>query len=413
MRSPQRTVDLRHQNRLAVMRLLFLEGPMSRLELSQRTTLSPGTLTHVTSELLQEGIIVEGGQVESVGGRPRELLAANPQYGCLVGVDLGETHVQLELFDLAWRKLASVRTIIDPQAKAPDRYLDLISSGLDAMVQSAGINREDILGMGVGVPGVVEHNGQVRVSAPMWSWHSTEFLAPLEARIGLPVYIDNGAKAMTLAETWFGAGRGVKDIAVILIGTGIGAGVITGGALYRGSTNSAGEWGHTKIALDGRPCRCGSCGCLEAYASATGIITTLIETGGEALPAGQNQLDTLKDILAAYQQHEPAAVQTLQQTARYLGVGLANLVNSFNPEKIIIGGWAGLLLGESVLEDVTRYTRQYSLPPSVEHLSIGLCQLGEDAICTGAGCLVLQEILNGNLKFMRRTPYPAKDAALL
>jgi glucokinase-like ROK family protein len=411
MKSPQRTEDLRQQNRLAVMRLLFLEGPMSRLEVSRRASLSPGTVTHVASQLLADGLIMEGGQVLSDGGRPRELLEVNPGYGCLVGVDLGETHVQLEAFDLAWRKLGSVRTLLGPQDKAPDRYLDLIAAGLDQLTAAGEIDRRSILGVGVGVPGVVEHNGQVRIAAPMWGWRSTEFLSSLESRIGLPVYIDNGAKAMTLAEAWFGAGRGVQDLAVILIGTGIGAGVITRGMLYRGSTNSAGEWGHTKITLDGRACRCGSHGCLEAYASATGILTSLGEFGGNPIPPGQNQLESLKIILAAYQQGDAAAVQTLQQTAHYLGIGLANLVNSFNPEMIVIGGWAGLLLGESVMDEVTRFLRQYALPPSVESLRIGLCQLGEDAICMGAGCLVLQEILNGNLKFYRRENSRVKEAS--
>jgi predicted NBD/HSP70 family sugar kinase len=224
----------------------------------------------------------------------------------------------------------------------------------------------------------------------------------IEQRTQLPVYIDNGAKAMALAESWFGAGRGVQDMVVILIGTGIGAGIITKGALYRGATNSAGEWGHTKISLKGRPCRCGSQGCLEAYAGAPGIIASLHEMAHQPQPEVQeDQLSTLNGIVQAYKRQEPLATQVMQFTAQILGAGIANLVNLFNPELIVIGGWAGLLVGEAILEDLNRYVKEYALPLSAMDLQIGLCQFGQDAICTGAACLVLEEFLSANLKFNR------------
>jgi predicted NBD/HSP70 family sugar kinase len=308
----------------------------------------------------------------------------------------------MELFDLARRKLGTIREIVVAEENPLEQYLRIIVESQRKLIAEVGIPRSKILGMGIGVPGIVGHNGQVSVAAPMWDWESVSLLVMIEQRTQLPVYIDNGAKAMALAESWFGAGRGVQDMVVILIGTGIGAGIITKGALYRGATNSAGEWGHTKISLKGRPCRCGSQGCLEAYAGAPGIIASLHEMAHQPQPEVQeDQLSTLNGIVQAYKRQEPLATQVMQFTAQILGAGIANLVNLFNPELIVIGGWAGLLVGEAILEDLNRYVKEYALPLSAMDLQIGLCQFGQDAICTGAACLVLEEFLSANLKFNR------------
>lgn len=402
MKSPKRTVDLRLTNRQSVLQMLYQEGPMSRMELSQRTDLSPGTVTNVTSELLEDQIIIENGFVESEGGRPRTILAVNSRYGYMVGIDLGETEIQLGLFDLAMQKKTSILRTIDQAENTPEGYVRLIAESLDELIQTAGVPREMILGVGVGVPGVVGHTGEVSIAAPMWQWRHIQLLSMLEKEINLPVYIDNGAKAMAQAEAWFGAGRNAKDLVVILIGTGIGAGVLTKGELYRGATNSAGEWGHTKIALDGRLCRCGSQGCVEAYAGALGIIETLqlVQSG---LHVDQNRKSVIQSLVAGFRQGDPVAVQTLQETAHYLGAGMVNLVNLFNPELIVIGGWVGLLIGESILDLLRNYIQLNALPPSTENLKIGLCLFGQDAICTGAACLVLKEFLAANQKFFLRS----------
>lgn len=392
-----------------MLRLLLIVGPMSRLEIGQHTDLSPGTITNIISDLLDEGIVLETGLVESASGRPRTTIAINPEYGYLIGVDLGETHIQMELFNLGWQKLGMIRTMIVNGDTSPHKYVEMINDGVNELVARADVRTEDILGIGVGVPGIVVHNGGVRIAAPMWAWQSVDLLHPLENRTGIPSYFDNGVKGMALAEAWFGAGRGVQNMAVVLIGTGVGAGVITQGALYRGATNSAGEWGHTKIVLDGRPCRCGSRGCVEAYVGALGIIKSLNEAGFQDADAKSNQFSSIKKFVDALHNKEPIAEEALCKTTNYLGVGLANLVNLFNPELIVIGGWVSLLLGETILDDLRKVVAQYALPPSVTHLKIGLSKFGQDAVCTGAACLILEEYLNGNQKFHRRTVVPPQE----
>ncbi len=399
--APKRTIELRQTNRQAILRLLMLGGPMSRLELGQKTGLSMGTITNVTGPLLEAGILRETGTEESEGGRPRSILGINPLYGYLIGVDVGENHIQLELFNLSLEKLGTVRRRLHSQENLPEVYITEIASGLDELCAATGVLQEKILGMGIGVPGVVEHDGQVNVAAPMWAWNSIGFLAMIERQISLPVYIDNGAKAMALAEFWFGAGRGAQDVVVALIGTGIGAGVITKGELYRGATNSAGEWGHTKIVLDGRPCRCGSQGCIEAYAGTPGILASLHELNGTAMVDGE-QFNQITKLVEDCRNGDEDSRQALQRTARYLGAGIANLANLFNPERVVLGGWVGLMIGETIMPNLKEYVRQYALPPSSARLEIMLCQFGQDAICTGAACLVIEEFLSANQKFSRR-----------
>ncbi len=370
---------------------------MSRLDMGRRSSISPATVTNVVAELLEEGVILETGLEESEGGRPRTILAINPNYGYFVGVDLGETHVQLELFNLMLQNQHTVRYLVASEENLPEKYVEHIAAGLKELIAQSGVRPEAILGVGIGVPGVVERNEGVSVLAPMWKWQSVPLLDLLKAQIDFPLFLDNGAKAMTLAESWFGAGRSVQDLVVVLIGTGIGAGIIAQGSLYRGATNSAGEWGHTKIVLDGRPCRCGSQGCLEAYAGAPGIIATLHEQApGSPLLAGDNQLAILNNLTAALEEHDPVALQTLESTAHYLGAGIANLINLFNPELVLIGGWVGLQIGKAMMGDLNRFVERYVLPPLHNAVRLDLCELGQDAICMGAACLVLEDFLAGD-----------------
>lgn len=400
MNSPRRTVDIRRANQQSLLRHLYFHGPMSRLELSQQAGLSPATVTNVIAELQEEDIIVEIGSQESDGGRPRTILAVNPHYGYFVGVGLGETHVQLELFDLTLQIRHTVSHRVTKNENSPENYIEHIAIGIQELMAQADVGEEQILGVGIGVPGMVGLSGEV--SAPIWNWENVAFRDGLQARIALPIYLDNGAKAMTLAESLFGVGRGVQDLVVVLIGTGIGSGFITKGSLYRGATNGAGEWGHTKIVLDGRACRCGSRGCLESYAGAPGIITSLRETAPDSsLLASDDQLTILTNLVAAAEQGNVSARQALQDTAHFLGAGIANFVNLVNPTLIIIGGWAGLRIGRTILPDIQKYVEQYALPASYRAVRIELSQLGEDAVGMGMACLVLDAFLSSPFEFKR------------
>jgi predicted NBD/HSP70 family sugar kinase len=374
--------DLRAGNRARVLRALYFDEPRSRQELAGITGLSQASVSNVVGELISEGVVVEAGQVDSDGGRPRVLLRVNPAYAAVVGVDVGETHVLVEVFDLTLRRLAEATSPMEPDVHPVDEVAQRVLDGLDRCLRDSGVR--DVLGVGIGVPGFVERGV---VYAQTVGWHGVALERMLRAGTDLPLFLDNGANTLGQAEVWFGAGRGTSDAVVALIGSGVGASVIADGVLYRGSSGGAGEWGHTTVALDGRPCRCGARGCLEAYIGASAVVERYRAVAPD-VPADQEAA-----LAALVADDSPAARQVLAETARYTGLGIANLINLFNPSRVIVGGWAGLLLGTRVLDDVRAEAARHALHRPFEQASITLCELGPESVALGAATLPVAEFL--------------------
>ncbi|WP_370968855.1 ROK family protein [Amycolatopsis sp. cg9] len=411
MASKRTTVrDLRRHNRSLLLSKLYFDGPLSRHELSQLTGLSAATVSNVTAELGEERLITEAGQVESDGGRPRVLLRVDPAYGHVAGVDIGETGVKVELFDLAMNRLATVE---HPLPKAPDAAtaVEQVTSGLREVFATAGIDESAVLGVGIGVPGTVEQGSRVLVHAPTVGWDAVPLVSLLrDAGVGLPLFVDNGAKTQGQAEMWFGAGRGARHAVIALIGSGVGAAVVTDGTTYRGSTSSAGEWGHTTIAYGGQECRCGARGCLEAYIGAGGVLARYRRARGKDV-SGEDEQAQFTALLEAAPRSKTAA-RVLDETAGYLGAGIANLINLFNPERIVIGGWAGLALGEQLLPRIRAAAGEHALRHPFSQTSIQLGSLGLDAVATGAATLPVADLLaQGATSRLAKPSAPDSDAA--
>jgi predicted NBD/HSP70 family sugar kinase len=210
-----------------------------------------------------------------------------------------------------------------------------------------------------------------------------------------PYYIDNGAKALGQAEMWFGGGRGARDAAIVLFGSGVGACIVTDGAVHGGPHGSPGEWGHLTVRVRGRRCRCGALGCLEAYAGSEALLERWQEAGGR-LPDGASEEAAVTALLAAAQPPagataDPVAAAVLDETAEYLGAGISDLINLFSPERVLIGGWAGLQLGPYMLPKVRAYAQGYSLHHPAARVTIELGRLGPDAVTVGAATLPLAD----------------------
>jgi len=381
--------DLRRENRAAVLWSLYLDQSRSRQELSAATGLSPASVTNVIRELIDEGIVMETGLVESDGGRPRAMLGMNPEYGCVIGVDIGETRTRVELFDLTMAERAKAEFPLDQAAQHDVAVVvGQIASGLAKVIADSGIDKGAILGVGIGVPGIVERGPEVLVHGQTYGWDAVPLGRLLRAHTDLPLRFDNGAQTMGQAELWFGGGRGTRNAVMVLIGSGTGASLISGGATYQGATSSAAEFGHVTVALGGRKCRCGASGCLEAYVGADAIL----ERYGQPIAADRElALAELIDAADA----SPHAAAILDETAQYLGAGIGTLINLFNPERVIIGGWAGLLLGPRLLPGIRESARNQSLHHLFAATSIDLGKLGPDAVARGAATLPMESFLNG------------------
>ncbi|MCC3763321.1 ROK family transcriptional regulator [Glycomyces sp. TRM65418] len=385
------TRDLKLGNRMRLLRTLYFDGPLTRRDLAPATDLSTATISNVTAELLADGVLREAGKVESDGGRPQILLEVDPGHARVVGVDVGETQVRVELLDLKLAEQAGVRYALAPGRHDPATVIEHIVAGVKEVLGEAG--GVPVLGVGVGMPGIVEYGPEGVIHAKAFGWDAVPLGRMLMERLDpLPVHVENGAMTMGQAELWFGAGRGAQNAVIALIGSGVGSCIVAGGALYRGAGSSAGEWGHTTMAVAGRPCRCGCRGCLEAYVGAEGILDRYLAATGVVELTGEGEEADLERLL---DDDSPAAVAVLDETVEYLGAGLADLLNLFNPELIVIGGWAGHMLARRRLDDIQAAARSYSLgqPFATARIVPGL--LGPDAVAKGAATLVIERFLSG------------------
>lgn len=382
--------DIRTANRYEVLRHCLGGPAVSRQELAAATGLSSATVGTLVGELLDLGVLVTGGFADSAGGRPRGLVSVAAGRGSLVGVDVAETYVHAELFDLNLRSSARADRALRPGAHAPEHVAAVIADAVSAVLD--GHAGGPVLGAGVCMPGLVDREGGISVYAPNWGWRQAVPLRELlAAHLDVPLYVDNPLRASTVAELWFGAARGRDDAVVVNLGTGVGAGLALGGALHRGVTNGAGEWGHTTLVLDGRPCHCGDRGCVEAYVGAPGIMRSLRELHpGSALLSPDDQTATITAIGRAASEGSAEALDVVRETARYLGAAVADLVNLLNPEVVVLSSWVAGRLGEPLLRDVRSAVERHALAGSFAATEIVLSPVPTDPVSLGAATFALE-----------------------
>src|SRR5215469_3067793 len=316
--------DLRRSNRSRALWQIFLGGPLTRQEIGTLAGLSPATVSNLVADLMAEGVIAEVGLEGSNGGRPRGLLQVNPEYGYVIGVDVGEAAFLVELFDLGLRMRARHLSATDMAVLDPANAVTHVADGIGSVIAQAGVDEQAILGVGVAVPGLVEHTNHAIVHGQSVGWDAVPVETMLRAMVDLPILVDNGAKTLGQAEMWFGAARGTDNAIIALLGMGLGTCIISNGQVYRGATSSAGEWGHTCVVVDGNRCRCGSNGCLEAYVGASAIAARYAELGHGTSPAGPASLEGTVAAIIASGGRDAAAAQVLDEVVTYLGAGIAN-----------------------------------------------------------------------------------------
>jgi glucokinase-like ROK family protein len=391
----QSTRDIRRSNQLSVLKSIYATGSISRQQIAEETGLSTATVANVVTDLLNYGIVIESGFEESQGGRPRAILTAHTTNGYLVGIDVAETYIHFDLFDLGLNLCHATQHALNSAENRPAQIAAHITNGLDELLEQLRVPQEKVLGVGVSMPGPVDPRSGVSIFAPNWGWHDVPLLAMLKEQIDLRIYLDNPLKALALAELWFGSGRGAANLVAVNLGTGVGAGVVVDGALYRGASNCAGEWGHTNIAIDGWECRCGSHGCVEAYIGAPGIIRMIREIAPQSsLLQQDDQTATITALADALHRDDPVARQVLGEAVRYLGPAIANLINMFNPQVVVIGGWVSDKLGAYLLPELNRVVPRYVLRRALEATTIQICQLRYNPVSVGAATFALTGFLS-------------------
>jgi len=384
--APATVSDVRQRNRAQALRSVILTGQTSRAELARECGLSVASVTNLVSELISEGLIIEAGSVASSGGRPVTLLAPNPAGAYFLGADVGERGVAVELFDLSMtrvdREFRGGREGEPIEAIAAD-----LDEALDALRSRNPLAWERMVGIGLGLPGIVESDADGRqvLYAQSLGWPPIP-VADLVSH-DMPVFAENGAKTQAMAELWDGAARGVDEALVVLLGRGVGLAVVSHGELTRGLTSSAGEWGHVKIVRGGRLCRCGGHGCLEAYLGADAILDQWREAGGTFEGSGWRAVGELLDST------DPVAVALVDELVATLGSALGGLVNLTNPERVVIGGWVGLRLMENLAQRIEDAARAESLVRPGSQFALAACRFGGDTVALGAAMMPLEALI--------------------
>jgi N-acetylglucosamine repressor len=390
---------IRALNRSSVLNTVKNAGPVARTDIARITGLSPATVTAITSELIEDNLVFEKSAGDSSGGRRPILLALNPRGGYVVGIKLTEHEAIGALTDLE-ATVISRRT--QPwEGSTPQDAVQVMSRLVHALAVEKGVRKKQLLGVGVGLAGIIDAPRGILRSTPYFEWLDLPLRDLLQTSLRLPVYIDNDVNTFTLAEKWFGSGKGIDNFLTVTIGRGVGMGIVVNGQLYRGVGGGAGELGHTVVDPLGPLCSCGKRGCLEAYIGDQALIQSA-QAGAQRgdLPFSVQDAQGLVNLAAS---GDPFARQILAEAGEKLGNALANLINLFNPELIIIGG-EGTRAGEWLFKSMRSAIHQNTIPGLVKESTIHVEPWGDAAWARGAASLVLGELFQSPVHSQESVP---------
>ncbi len=377
--------------------------PRTKAELAELSSLARSTISLRIDALLASGLLAPFGEAASTGGRPPQRFALNGAGHVVLGIDLGASHAAVAAVDLAGKVLEEISVDSDI-ADGPSVVLDRVTDLAHELLQRIGVADDQVVGIGIGVPGPVEHSTGRPANPPiMPGWHEFDIPAHLSRAFPVPVLVDNDVNVMALGEhvtSW----SGVDHLLYVKVATGIGAGIITNRRLTRGALGTAGDLGHVRVvdADDSVVCRCGNVGCLEALAAGPAVAARLRAAGLD--------IDTPQDVVDSVLRGDVAALQAVREAGRSIGSVLATCVSLLNPSVIVIGGSLSLA-GEYLIAGVREVVYQRSLPLATSRLRIVAATTGDRAGILGAAALVLDEVLSpaavDALVDRQRQPAPA------
>jgi len=390
--------SLRRLNRRRVITALRAHGMISRAEIARRTGLSRSTVSSLVAELQADGLVVEreepGAAHGEQGGRPPILLSFDASAGVALGIGFDHDHVRVAVADLSSTILAERAVPIDTDHAAHEG-LDVALAMVEEVLEEAGTERSRVIGAGLGLPGPVDQiAGVVGSSAILPGWVGVAAADELRRRLEVPVSVDNDANLGALGELTFGAGRGATDMIYVKLTSGIGAGLILGGRLYRGWGGMAGELGHVLVEHEGAVCRCGNRGCLETAVSTPALLELLRRSHGEL---------TVDDMLRLAHKGDLGCRRVIADAGRVLGRAAAMLLNVLNPERLVVGGDLAAA-GDLLLDGVRESVRRTALPAVADGANVVAGVLGQRAEVLGALALVVGAP-ERNLQF-NQPPHP-------
>lgn len=385
---------LKGMNESVILNVIRKMGPISRADIAKETNLTPPTVTNIVNKLIEDNIVFEYRIGESSGGRPPVLIKLNPDFMTIIVVHVSTNNLIEYTLDAELKTKSKETHRIKGLKK--EEVMDLLISVLEKTIKNNSIN---ISGIGIVVRGPVKTKEGISVFAPNIGWRNVPLKSIIEEKFRIPTYIINDVRAMALGEFHIGTGKDVDNMIFLKVGYGIGAAILINGKIYGGVSDSAGEIGHTTIDIAGPQCSCGNYGCFEALASEKALVSLVVKS----IKEGNNSIvyemsDGILDNVTPEMIYEAAnlkdnlSLNALKTVGRYLGVGIANTINTFNPELIVIGG--GIVQARGFIEDVIKETvEKRTFENSYSQCCIAFAELGDDATLIGAANMVMDEVL--------------------
>jgi glucokinase-like ROK family protein len=378
-------------NRSTVLNIIKDEGAASRTDIVRLSGLSPATVSEITADLIAEELIYEKEAGDSTGGRPPILLALNQSAAYVVGLKLAEQQISAALTDIEATILCTL-TVPATGVTLVEQAVASLTRVVEQIIASASVPRERVTGVGIGLAGVIDAEQGVCRYSPILDWRDVPLKQMTEKQIGIPVYIDNDVNTLVMAEKWFGAGQGVDDFLVVTVGRGVGLGIVVNGQFYRGTRGGGGEFGHTVIDPNGPLCDCGKHGCLEAHVADPALVRAAREAAARGELDGVDPGELTVERVAELAWAGNERIQDIfAQAGRILGMGIASLINIFNPALIIVSG-EGVRAGDLLFEPMREAVTQYVFDGLVDDTEIVIQKWDDEAWAWGAASLVLQEI---------------------
>jgi N-acetylglucosamine repressor len=372
-------------------------GPISRTQIHELTNLRPTTISILVRKLLQKGALVEAGPIDNPMGRKQILLKLNGDCGFVVAVEFDEDRVVAGVLDVELR----VRERIDEPtelAEGLDGLLDQLLRCARKVIRKSKVSFNSIFGMGIASPGLVDvRSGTVVTSSTIDFWKQVPLRAAFETEFRIPTIVECNTRAKTLAERTLGAGNKSENLIYVEYGAGIGAGIIVDSHLLYGQGCAAGEFGHIRLAPAGPACKCGSFGCLEALAGTRAVETRIrkaLEAGAfsQLLSSADGQAKNITAwmVLTAAKAGDKTCSNIVAEVVNYLGLGLSNLINLFNPAVVVLDKRLEMA-GDLLLDQIMQVLWRQALSHTVENLSLRFAKLEQDPGLLGMGLIVLDK----------------------
>lgn len=388
--------EMKSLNKSIILTKILNEGPISRAQIAKETKLTPPTVGTLVKELIDQKMVLESSQGVSKGGRKPTMLIINQKAYYMIGLDAGPSKIDAILTDLSGKVMTNVEYKLSlPMTE--EQFLTALIDATEAILKQSTEYVDDIIGIGVAMHGVVDAETGYSLYAPNLDLHNMPIADTLSNHFSYLVKVENDARALALAETWFGQGKNSERLVVVNIGNGVGAGVTIDGELYRGESHIAGEIGHMTIDLHGERCTCGNRGCLQTLISGPAISARtkkLIDDGAVTSLSQVEQL-TAFDVYQAAEAGDPFACEVLQATGSYIGIGLTNVIHTLNPSQIVLAGGVSKA-SKYILPMIKTTIDERALTKTAKQTMISISELGDHSSAIGAVALIIVELFAKN-----------------